>query len=137
MFTGLIESVGVVSDVAPGASGVRLRVSAPLASELQPGESLAVNGVCLTVVSAAEGAVQSDIGPETARVSQLRIPTSEEKPMSNLSEDCQYKIFAYGFFLLLSVFLPKKLLKNPPFALRQAQGERRGESETSRIIRSC
>jgi riboflavin synthase len=71
MFTGLIESVGVVSDVAPGASGMRLRVSTPLTSELQLGESLAVNGVCLTVVSAAEGTVQADIGPETARVTTL------------------------------------------------------------------
>jgi riboflavin synthase len=71
MFTGLIESVGVVSDVTPGAAGVRLRLSTPLASELQPGESLAVNGVCLTVVSAAEGTAQADIGPETARVTTL------------------------------------------------------------------
>jgi riboflavin synthase len=71
MFTGLIESVGVVSEVTPGASGVRLRVSTPLASELQPGESLAVNGVCLTVVAAAERTVQADIGPETARVTTL------------------------------------------------------------------
>ena len=71
MFTGLIESVGVVSDVTPGAAGVRLRLSTPLASELQLGESLAVNGVCLTVVSAADGTVQADIGPETARVTTL------------------------------------------------------------------
>jgi len=71
MFTGLIESVGVVSDVTPDAAGVRLRVSTLLASELQPGESLAVNGVCLTVVSAGDGTVQADIGPETARVTTL------------------------------------------------------------------
>ena len=71
MFTGLIESVGVVSGVTPDAAGLRLRVSTVLASELQPGESLAVNGVCLTVVSAADGTVQADIGPETARVTTL------------------------------------------------------------------
>src|SRR6185436_4555268 len=71
MFTGLIESVGIVTDVAPAASGVRLRLTTPLASELRPGESLAVNGVCLTVVSAANGGVQFDIGPETARVTTL------------------------------------------------------------------
>jgi riboflavin synthase len=64
-------SVGVVSDVTPGAAGVRLRLSTALASELQLGESLAVNGVCLTVVSAADGTVQADIGPETARVTTL------------------------------------------------------------------
>jgi riboflavin synthase len=71
MFTGLIESVGVISEVTPDAAGVRLRVSTPLASQLQAGESLAVNGVCLTVVSAADGAVRADIGPETARVTTL------------------------------------------------------------------
>jgi riboflavin synthase len=71
MFTGLIESVGVVSAVESAASGVRLRVSTPVASDLQPGDSLAVNGVCLTVVSAAGGSAQFDVGPETARVTTL------------------------------------------------------------------
>jgi riboflavin synthase len=71
MFTGLIESVGLVSGVTPDAAGMRLRVSTVLASELQPGESLAVNGVCLTVVSAADGTVYADLGPETARVTTL------------------------------------------------------------------
>jgi len=71
MFTGLIESVGLVTDVASAAAGVRLRVSTALAAELRLGDSLAVNGVCLTVVSAADGAVQADIGPETARVTTL------------------------------------------------------------------
>jgi riboflavin synthase len=71
MFTGLIESVGLISGVTPDAAGMRLRVSTVLASELQPGESLAVNGVCLTVVSAADGTVYADLGPETARVTTL------------------------------------------------------------------
>jgi riboflavin synthase len=71
MFTGLIESVGVVSAVEAAASGLHLRVSTPLVSDLQPGDSLAVNGVCLTVVVAAGGSVQFDIGPETARVTTL------------------------------------------------------------------
>ena len=71
MFTGLIEAVGVVSDVTAAASGVRLRITTPLGSELRIGDSLAVNGVCLTVVEAAAGDVQADIGPETARVTTL------------------------------------------------------------------
>src|SRR5919106_6449789 len=71
MFTGLIESVGVVSGVTTAASGVRLRISTPLGAELRLGDSLAVNGVCLTVVEAAAGDVQADIGPETARVTTL------------------------------------------------------------------
>jgi riboflavin synthase len=71
MFTGLIEAVGYVEDVRSAASGARLRIRAPLASELSPGDSLAVNGVCLTVVAAASGEVHADVSPETARVTTL------------------------------------------------------------------
>lgn len=71
MFTGLIESVGHVEDLAPSASGVRLRVRTALGAEMRAGDSLAVNGVCLTVVAADAGAVRADVGPETARVTTL------------------------------------------------------------------
>lgn len=71
MFTGLIEAVGHVSGVKPMLSGYRLRVRTPLASELQLGESLAVNGVCLTVVMIEGQEVHADIGPETARITTL------------------------------------------------------------------
>ena len=71
MFTGLIESVGVVSETMAGGPGMRLRIRTPLASDLRPGDSLAVNGVCLTVITAADGEAQFDIGPETARVTTL------------------------------------------------------------------
>ena len=70
MFTGLIEALGEVAEVKPTAAGFRLRLATPLASELTPGDSLAVNGVCLTVVSANDG-VHADISPETARVTTL------------------------------------------------------------------
>jgi riboflavin synthase len=71
MFTGLIESIGEVAEVKPTAEGFRMRVTTVLASELVPGDSLAVNGVCLTVVSADADAIHADISPETARVSGL------------------------------------------------------------------
>jgi riboflavin synthase alpha subunit len=71
MFTGLIEGVGRVADVKPAPAGMRLRVHTPLSGELSPGDSLAVNGVCLTVTVAERGEVQADIGPETARVTTL------------------------------------------------------------------
>jgi riboflavin synthase len=71
MFTGLIETVGVVSRLDRTASGFKLVVLTPLALELRQGESVAVNGVCLTA-TACEGAEWSaDIGPETARVTTL------------------------------------------------------------------
>jgi riboflavin synthase len=71
MFTGLIETVGRVSGIEPAPSGFRVRVKTALAPELTPGESLAVNGVCLTVTAIDGQSVQADIGPETARVTTL------------------------------------------------------------------
>ena len=71
MFTGLIESVGEVAEVKPTPSGFRLRVATSLAPDLTPGDSLAMNGVCLTVVAADESGVHADVSPETVRVSAL------------------------------------------------------------------
>jgi riboflavin synthase len=71
MFTGLIESVGEIAELKPTASGVRVRLATQLAGELAAGDSLAVNGVCLTVVTADAGGVNADLSPETARVSSL------------------------------------------------------------------
>jgi riboflavin synthase len=71
MFTGLIEATGEVAEVKPTAAGFRLRLTTAMAPELSPGDSLAVNGVCLTVVSADQNAVHADISPETARVTTL------------------------------------------------------------------
>ena len=72
MFTGLIEAVGTVADATPARAGIRLVIETGLAASLAPGDSLAVNGVCLTVVSAgAAGRVQMDVSPETARITTL------------------------------------------------------------------
>jgi len=71
MFTGLVEAVGRVVDSEPIAGGVRIRIAKSLSAELTPGDSLAVNGVCLTVVAAQDGEVSADIGPETSRVTTL------------------------------------------------------------------
>jgi riboflavin synthase len=74
MFTGIVEALGRVAEVArsdggkwhlavepPGEAGWRLRL----------GESVAVNGVCLTVVGAAGGRLQFDVAEETRRVTTL------------------------------------------------------------------
>ncbi|HXG55098.1 MAG TPA: riboflavin synthase [Vicinamibacterales bacterium] len=71
MFTGLIESVGEITEVKPTPGGVRIRVTTALASELSPGDSLAVNGVCLTVISADADGIHADVSPETVRVSSF------------------------------------------------------------------
>jgi riboflavin synthase len=71
MFTGLIEMLGEVAEVKPTPAGFRLRLTTTLSPDLTPGDSLAVNGVCLTVVSADADGVHLDVSPETIRVSAL------------------------------------------------------------------
>jgi riboflavin synthase len=68
MFTGIVERVGKIVEVKPMAGGFRVRIETDLAGELKPGDSLAVNGVCLTVILTDGGEVHADVGPETARV---------------------------------------------------------------------
>jgi len=55
VFTGLIEDVGTVESVEAAADGSRLRIETGLADEIESGDSVAVNGVCLTA-TAADGA---------------------------------------------------------------------------------
>ena len=71
MFTGLIEAVGQVGEIKPTPAGLRLRLNTAMAPELTRGESVAVNGVCLTVVSADATGFHADVSPETARVTTI------------------------------------------------------------------
>ena len=71
MFTGLVEAIGEIAQVKPAPGGFRLRVRTTLAHELSNGDSLAVNGVCLTVVAADRDAVDVDVSPETVRVTTV------------------------------------------------------------------
>ena len=71
MFTGLVEAVGAVTALAAAPGGWRLRLRTALAPELTLGESLSVDGVCLTVAGITGDEVSADVGPETARVTTL------------------------------------------------------------------
>ena len=71
MFTGLVADLGRVTDVETTADGARLRVETSLAGELSTGDSVAVNGVCLTATTVAEGAFTADVMHETLRRSSL------------------------------------------------------------------
>jgi riboflavin synthase len=71
MFTGLVEGVGELLERKATSGGFRLRVGTSLAPELSPGDSLAVNGVCLTVILAEKHEIHADVGPETVRVTTL------------------------------------------------------------------
>lgn len=66
MFTGIVEEVGTVREVARKGDVTRLRVAAAIACEgSELGASVAVNGVCLTVVARAPGELVFEMGPET------------------------------------------------------------------------
>lgn len=67
MFTGIVEEVGMVSGVEPtGSDAVRLRISGPLvASDIAAGDSIAVSGVCLTVVDFGDDWFTADVMRET------------------------------------------------------------------------
>ena len=71
MFTGLVADLGTVSDVVATPDGVRLQVATSLAAELSEGDSVAVNGVCLTAVSANALAFTAEVMNETLRRSSL------------------------------------------------------------------
>lgn len=72
MFTGIVEELGEVVDLDARAGSVRLTLKAGRVLEgSDHGASLAVNGVCLTVVERDGGSLAFDVGPETLRVSAL------------------------------------------------------------------
>jgi riboflavin synthase len=71
MFTGLVATTGTVESVEPDGDGARIEIAAPLAAELRAGDSVAVNGVCLTAVTAADGRFRADVMAETLRRSSL------------------------------------------------------------------
>ena len=68
MFTGIVEGIGSLSEVKATGGGFRMRIHTPVSSAMKVGDSLAVNGVCLTVILVEGEHVIADVGPETARV---------------------------------------------------------------------
>jgi riboflavin synthase len=72
MFTGLVESLGLVDALHPAGAARRLQIKEPaLASQVRPGESIAVNGACLTVVACDEQSFHFEVGPETLAKTNL------------------------------------------------------------------
>jgi riboflavin synthase len=71
VFTGLIADLGSVSAFEPGSSGAALRVRSKLARELAQGDSIAVNGVCLTASSVERDEFGAEIMAETLARSSL------------------------------------------------------------------
>jgi riboflavin synthase len=72
MFTGLVEALGTVAKVRPDGAGCDLVIEAPtLAPRVTLGESIAINGTCLTVVAHDPATFRFQAGPETLRRTNL------------------------------------------------------------------
>ncbi len=88
MFTGIVEELGRVVSLEPGADSARLTVAGPLVtSDAVHGASISVNGICLTVVDHAQGAFTVDVMAETlARTSLATLapgdPVNLERAMA-------------------------------------------------------
>src|SRR5262245_47047924 len=71
MFTGLVEATGRVERLDGREQGARLQVSAPFAGELRDGDSVAVSGVCLTVVESDGSTFTADLSRTTLDATSL------------------------------------------------------------------
>lgn len=71
MFTGLIQDVGRVESVDAGADGARLRIATSLAAEIELGDSVAVNGVCLTATTIDAEGFETEAMNQTLTVTSL------------------------------------------------------------------
>ncbi len=71
MFTGLVQDLGEVIALDATAEGARLVVRTPLSAQIADGDSVAVNGVCLTATAIDAGAFRADVMHETLRRSSL------------------------------------------------------------------
>jgi len=71
VFTGLIQSVGAVESIESGADGARLRIATSLGGEISAGDSVAVDGVCLTATSADAAGFEAEAMNQTLAVTGL------------------------------------------------------------------
>ncbi|HIA13437.1 MAG TPA: riboflavin synthase [Nitrospirales bacterium] len=72
MFCGIVEEIGTISECIAGPLGARLTIRGTVVHDgLQEGESVAVNGVCLTATNVSADRFVADVSPETLRVTTL------------------------------------------------------------------
>jgi riboflavin synthase len=72
VFTGLVQGLGRIASAERSGDGVRLSVASTLAVELAEGDSVAVNGVCLTATAVSGGSFAAEVMNETLSRSSLR-----------------------------------------------------------------
>jgi riboflavin synthase len=71
MFTGLIGDIGTVAEVDAGDDGAKLRITTRLAGDVRAGDSVAVNGVCLTAVESDRAGFTAEAMNQTLRLTSL------------------------------------------------------------------
>ena len=71
MFTGLIEDVGTIDSIDTGNDGARLRIATRLGSEIATGDSVSVNGVCLTATAVSPNGFETEAMNQTLNVTAL------------------------------------------------------------------
>ena len=71
MFTGLIEDIGRIESLQSGDEGARVRIATRLAAEIAGGDSVAVNGVCLTATAVDAGGFETEAMNQTLTVTAL------------------------------------------------------------------
>lgn len=82
MFTGIVEEIGTISSVTPGTTSLQLKIKCTkVLSDVNKGDSIAVNGVCLTVANYSTDYFVADVMPETVKATTLH----ELKPGSSVN----------------------------------------------------
>lgn len=71
MFTGLVEDKGTILEINRGADSARIRIATSLSSQLEIGDSISVNGVCLTAVELEPESFSADVMVQTLKVTSL------------------------------------------------------------------
>ena len=71
MFTGLVQGIGSVAGIERSQDGARMTIATPLVAELSAGDSIAINGVCLTAVTLGDDSFAADAMNETLARSSL------------------------------------------------------------------
>lgn len=68
MFAGIIEATGEISNVRPGGEGLRITIGTDLdLSDIHAGDSIAVDGICLTVIASSAHSFSADVSQETLK----------------------------------------------------------------------
>ena len=80
MFTGIIENVGTIKNIANKGSNMEIIISSPdLTEKMQIGDSIAVNGVCLTATNITDTLFKVDVSPSTFQVTTLKYLNIQSK----------------------------------------------------------